>query len=82
MGKPTSDWTEQCQVNKQGTRCVVETNWDTVDGPRCQMIWERTPDGGCLITTCRPDTPPIRFTADQCAGVAYFLRLQTSNGRF
>lgn len=76
-----NDWTEQVSINDAGSRAVVETNWSMVDGDRCQMILERTPDGGCLITTCRKDVPPIRFTSEQCSGVGYFLRLPVANGR-
>jgi hypothetical protein len=68
-----AEWTEPTAVNKKGTRCVVETNWDRVGGPRCQMIWERTPDGGCVVTTCRQDMPPIALTAAQCGVIAQFL---------
>ena len=74
------DWTEQTTINKKGDRCVVETNWETHDGPRCQMIWQRTPGGGCQITTCRQDVPPIALTRDQCSTLSDFLGVNR-NGR-
>lgn len=71
----SGNYTEQSWMDESGGRLVLETNWHRVDGPRCQMIWERQSGGGVLITTCNKDVPPIRFTAEQCATVAYFLRL-------
>jgi hypothetical protein len=67
-------WNEPITINEAGTRCVVETNWGPADGDRCQMIWELTPGGGVVVTTCRPDVPPIRLNAAQRMGLAYFLR--------
>lgn len=69
----STHWTDQVTISSKGRRCVVETNWHQLDGPLCQMIWVRTADGGCLITTCSPDVAPIRLTAEQCAGIAEYL---------
>lgn len=76
------EWTEPVTINDAGTRCVVETNWEDLEGkrPRCQVIYERQPDGGCLVTTCRRDVPPVRYTAEQCSAVAYFLRATSPDG--
>lgn len=73
MSTSGSDYTQPITINDAGTRAVVETNWHRVGGPRCQMLWDRTEDGGCVVTTCRADTPPIRLTAEQCSGLGFFL---------
>ena len=68
-------YTEQSFINDDGTRCVIETNWERVDGPRCQMILEAQRDGGALLTTCQhPRVAPIRLTGPQASTLAYFLR--------
>lgn len=67
-------FTEPAAVNDAGTRLVLETNWGTLDGPRCQMIWQAQPDGGCVITTCMKGMDPIRLTGEQVTTLAYWLR--------
>lgn len=72
----SDSWNQPVSINEQGTRAVVETNWNA-PSDLCQMIFEIQEGGDCLISTCMPGMKPIRLNKEQMAGLAYFFRLHT-----
>lgn len=68
-------WDEPATTNWDGSRLVVMCNWMDPD-EACKMLFDRGPDGSVVITTCRKDMAPIRWTAEQAAAIAGYLRAE------
>jgi hypothetical protein len=68
---PSVEWNTPTTRNESGS-FVIEANWEEPPH-RCQMIWQRSFDGGARITTCRPDVPPMLLTWGQVRDLVAYL---------